>query len=492
MSILTKFFLAVLGLLLMAVIAVTGLALKSQRDALQAEAIERGRAIVRDLAAAGAEALLTNDPLTLVNLAVEAKVQNAGVVYAALVDRNGRVASHSSREALGKPLQSIQGRPLPGLGEDVVESESNGEAVWDIRASVLPKGSKESIGQAHVALSQAQVLASIRQSLLRLVLTSLLLVALGAGITYALVGVLVKPLRSLAEAAKKVGQGDFGVQVPVPSQDEVGQLIGTFNQMSANLENAQRERLDKERMQGELNVARKIQSDLLPSQAPVLKGWQIAFHCTPAKELGGDFFDLFNLEGGKKLGIVIADVSGKGVPAALHMANLRNLTRFSASQGGGPVQVLKRVNAAAFPDLKGESFVTLLYGELDLATRQLDFVSAGHDPILWSKAKGGAVEGIKAKGMPIGVAEPEDFDFIVSASRIQMGAGDTLFFYTDGVTEAMNGKHEQFGREALDKACLGAKSAQATLDSVLQAVKKHVAGVEASDDLTALALHAEA
>ena len=323
-----------------------------------------------------------------------------------------------------------------------------------------------------------------------MVLTSALLLALGAALTVGLVGILVKPLQALAEAAKKVGQGDFGVQVPVPSQDEVGQLMATFNQMSANLENAQRERIDKVRMQGELDVARKIQADLLPSVAPKLKGWQVAFHCTPAKELGGDFFDFFPLDGGKRLGLVIADVSGKGVPAALHMANLRNLTRFSASQGGGPVQVLKRVNAAAFPDLKGESFVTLIYGELDLSTRQLAFVSAGHDPILWSKAKGG-VEGVRAKGMPIGVAEPEDFDFIVAESRVKLGAGDTLFLYTVGVTEAMNGKHEQFGREALNKAVTGARGAQETLDAVLKAVKTHVAGIEASDDLTALALHAE-
>jgi sigma-B regulation protein RsbU (phosphoserine phosphatase) len=89
------------------------------------------------------------------------------------------------------------------------------------------------------------------------------------------------------------------------------------------------------------------------------------------------------------------------------------------------------------------------------------------------------------------VAEPEDFDFIVAEARLKLAAGDTLFLYTDGVTEAMNAKHEQFGREALEKAVGGAKGASATLESVLQAVKRHVAGIEASDDLTALALHAE-
>jgi serine phosphatase RsbU (regulator of sigma subunit) len=481
MSILLKFTLAVLGLLLLAVMAVTGLALSSQRSALQQEAIARGRAVARSLAAAGAEALLTNDPLTLVNLAVDAKSQNNAVVYAALVDKNGRVASHSSRSELGKPLGTEGFSALPQLGEDVQQAMADGEAVWDIRAAVRPKGAKEPIGEAHVALSQAQVLSSIRHSLVRLGLAAALLLALGAGLTVALVGYLVKPLRELAVAAEKVGHGDFHVKLPVNSQDEVGRLMGTFNQMTANLENATR-------MQGELNVARKIQADLLPAAAPQLKGWQVAFHCTPAKELGGDFFDLFELEGGKKLGLVIADVSGKGVPAALHMANLRNLTRFSASQGGGPVNVLKRVNAAAFPDLKGESFVTLLYGELDLATRELVFVSAGHDPILW--VHGNKADSIRAKGMPIGVAEPEDFDFIVSPSTIKMGAGDTLFLYTDGVTEAMNATGGQFGREALENAVLGGNSAEGTLKAVLEAVKLHVAGIEASDDLTALALRA--
>jgi sigma-B regulation protein RsbU (phosphoserine phosphatase) len=266
----------------------------------------------------------------------------------------------------------------------------------------------------------------------------------------------------------------------------VGQLILHFNQMTANLENAQQERLEKERMQGELNVARNIQANLLPTVAPDLKGLQVAFHCSPAKELGGDFYDWFILPGGKKLGLVIADVSGKGVPAALHMANLRNLTRFAAKAGQGPIATLKAVNEHAFPDLKGESFVTLLYAEIDLATREGVLVSAGHDPALI--VRGAKVEEIRGKGMPIGVAEPEDFDFIVKETRFALGPGDQFVIYTDGVTEAMNSKGEQFGKEALDRAVRGGSSAQGTLDGILAAVKNHAQGFEQSDDLTALFL----
>jgi sigma-B regulation protein RsbU (phosphoserine phosphatase) len=489
MSILTKFSLAVIALLLLSAGSVAWMGVQSQRDALQSEAIQRGRAIARSLAAASADAMATGDPLTLVNLAVDAKAQNEDVVYAALVDRAGKVVGHADRAALGHPFQLEGAQDLPGLGAGVRKGLYGGEEVWDLAVEVLPKGAKEPVGLAHVALSQTAVLASIRSVALRQSLLALLLLAVGAFLSVALVGLLVRPLRDLSEAARLVGQGDFTVQVKVPSKDEVGQLIERFNHMTANLETAQQERIDKERMQGELSLARSIQANLLPTQAPDLKGWEMAFHCNPAKELGGDFYDWFLLAGGK-LGLVIADVSGKGVPAALHMANLRNLTRFAAKAGKGPAATLKAVNEAAFPDLKGESFVTLLYAEIDLKTRQGVLVSAGHEPALL--VDGSAVEGIRAKGMPIGVAEPEDFDFIVKETAFQMKPGQQLVLYTDGVTEAMNAHEDQFGRERLDQAVKGGASAKATLQAVLDAVHAHAAGHEQSDDLTALVLRAEA
>lgn len=488
MSILAKFSLVVLGLLLLSTGAATFLGIQSQRAALQVEAIERGRSIARNLASASADAMASGDPLTLVNLAVDAHEQNKRVVFVALVDKQGRVVGHSERQALGKPLQREDVSPLPALGPDVDEFNSQGERLWGIRAEVVPKGFKEPVGTAYVAISQSAVLASIRQAAIKQGAVAALLLLLGAGLSVVLVRLLVKPLRELSEAARKVGTGDFEVRIPVPSRDEVGQLIEHFNTMTANLDKAQQERLEKERMQGELNVARNIQANLLPTQVPDLKGWQIAYHCTPAKELGGDFYDWFLLEGGKKLGLVIADVSGKGVPAALHMANLRNLTRFAARSNEGPVITLKRVNEHAFPDLKGESFVTMLYIEIDLKTRKGMMVSAGHEPALI--VRNGVVEAIKAKGMPIGVAEPEDFDFIVKGTEFQLQTGDQFVIYTDGVTEAMNANEDQFGREALDEAIRGQSEPQATLDHLISAVRNHAQGFEQSDDLTALVIRA--
>jgi len=435
-SILFKFSMVVILLLALSSAGLAWLGVHAQRGALQTEAIARGRTIARGLADASAEAMASRDPLTLINLAVDAKVMNRNVVYVALVDRQGRIVGHSQRKSLGQPF-ALQGViPLPELGKDVNQATVGYDWVWDLSADVVPKGAHAPVGTVHVGLSQGAVLKSIHDAVVRQVSLAIILVLVGAGLSIFFMSLLVRPLRELAGAAKKVGAGDFSVKVAARSEDEVGQLIVGFNQMTANLETAQRERAEKERMQGELNVAHKIQANLLPTQPPALKGWTLAFHCVPAKELGGDFYDWFLLDQGKKLGMVIADVSGKGVPAALHMANLRNLMRFAAQANRGPMATLKAVNEHAFPDLKGESFVTLCYVEMDLATRKGVMVSAGHDPAL--VVHGREVSEVRAKGMPIGVAEPEDFDFIVKETRFELKKGCCFVLYTDGVTEAMD------------------------------------------------------
>jgi sigma-B regulation protein RsbU (phosphoserine phosphatase) len=351
MSILFKFSMVVIALLVLSSAALAWLGVSAQRSALQAEAIARGRTIARGLAGASAEAMASRDPLTLINLAVDAKSLNRGVVYAALVDRQGRIVGHSERSYLGKVFNLDEVLALPNLGADVNQATVGSDYVWDMSAEVVPKGAHAPVGHVHVGLSQSEVLGSIHRAVVRQVSLVIILVLVGAGLSVFFMSLLVKPLRELAGAARKVGAGDFSVKVRTSSQDEVGQLIEGFNQMTANLETAQRERAEKERMQGELNVAHKIQANLLPTQPPEIKGWTLAFHCVPAKELGGDFYDWFLLEKGRKLGLVIADVSGKGVPAALHMANLRNLMRFAAQANKGPMATLKAVNEHAYPDL---------------------------------------------------------------------------------------------------------------------------------------------
>lgn len=488
MSILTKYTLAVASLLLVAAGAVTLLSLNTQRSALRAEALKRGRTIAKNLSSGSVDAFIRKDLFTLIPLAVDTQKDNLGVLYAAVCNAQGKIVAHSDNSQNGRDFSLESPMPLDGDAR-AMEARLGSDWVWDVSAPIIPKEKNVELGMVHIGISRQAVEDAVRASLIKLSTASVFLLLGGIVLSIGLVRVLVGPIRTLSDAAGRIGAGELDVQVPVTSQDELGQLSMIFNSMIGNLKQAEKVKLEKERIQGELNVARSIQAGLLPDAPPKFSNVDVAFVCSPAKELGGDFFDWFALDGGTKLGLVIADVSGKGVPAALHMANLRNLMRFIVRDTLPPAEVLKKVNALAWPDLKGDSFVTVFYAVFDLKTREIRYVSAGHEPSLLHRAKGGAIEECRAKGMPVGIAEPEDFDAVIKESRAQLEAGDSFIMFTDGVTEAMNAKEEQFGRDRMLSVVTAAHgSSDSAVKSVVEAVKTHAAGFDQSDDITLLML----
>src|SRR5262249_37599872 len=148
----------------------------------------------------------------------------------------------------------------------------------------------------------------------------------------------------------------------------------------------------------------------------------------PAKELGGDFYDCIQVKGGRYWGFLIADVSGKGVPAALHMANLRNLFRVLAPDHESPLETLRKVNAIAHADMRGEAFVTLVYAVLDPKTCQGSLVIAGHDPVYC--LRGSRLEAFTRTAPPLGLAPPEDYDSQCAETAFSLDRGDLFFTYT--------------------------------------------------------------
>jgi serine phosphatase RsbU (regulator of sigma subunit) len=487
MGILSKFSLALIGMILVAVVSVSTLALRSQQQTLTKEAVLRGQTIAKTVSTGAFEAILTNDPVTLITLAVEAVRNNPGVDYVVITDRNEKILAHSIQDKRGEIFQLENPEILEdftGVSHAVIE----GNSVWNIAVLISGPGTERDFGKVHVGVSTREVAKVIQTNLTRLGIACLILLTISGVISFFMVKVLVQPIRELSAAASEIGKGSLVIELPVRSSDELGHLVANFNSMVSNLAAAEKVKLEKERIQGELNVAHTIQSGLIPLKGPEIKDLDIDFTCIPAKELGGDFLDWFMLEKGKKLGILIADVSGKGVPAALHMANLRNLFRFAVHESSDPAVVVKRVNSFAWPDLKGESFVTLTYLVLDLITFKMDIVTAGHDPLIyWPKARS-EPEYIRGKGMPIGIAEPEDFDFVLKSVSKVLNPGDLIFLYTDGITEAMNEKQEQFGRDNMVKVLANMPNALAAKEIILKAVREHANGVEQSDDITLFAL----
>jgi serine phosphatase RsbU (regulator of sigma subunit) len=483
-----KYSLLLTVLLVLSAGSIIGLALFHHSHALRREALLRGESIAVNLALVSADAVLTGELLQLMPLTTDATIRHENVVYAAVVDQKGLVLAHPDREALRKPLAFKPLKTLQDFGvqAQVEEGLAQGRKVWDVSVPVKAKGSLVELGRVHVGLDRAAVESSVRRSLAYLLELSLLFLLAGLSLAFVFVRYLVRPLQALSKASAQVGRGDFSVRVPVSGSDEVADLGANFNQMVEDLHQAEERRKTAQRMESELAVAHSIQKDLFPSKAPQLKGWETAFSCVPATELGGDYYDWYPVAGGQKIGFLVADVSGKGVPAALHSANLRSLMRSTSQAVEAPEEVLRRVNRLAFADLGEKAFVTMIYGVLDPGTGRFDFVNAGHDPLLWSRG-GGKVEALQSSTFPIGMVDGDDFDAMTESKSIQLDQGDLLFMFTDGVTEAEDGREVQFGLDRIAELISG-RGARQAVEKVQQDLSEYTGGRPPHDDVTLLAL----
>ncbi len=256
-------------------------------------------------------------------------------------------------------------------------------------------------------------------------------------------------VHELFVGTERIQQGDFAHRIRIESRDQLEDLAGSFNRMSASIDHLLLVQREKQRLDDELRIAREIQKSLLPVTPPRLEGLDVADLCEPAREVGGDYYDFFQL-GPRRLAVLIADVSGKGTSAALYMAELKGLMLALSRAEESPRQLLIQVNRHLADHLDNRSFVTMTYAVIDLEQRTLTSARAGHTPLI--VVSGGRSEVIVPDGMVLGLRLPgasERFaDVLVEHTRPLL-PGDVIVLYTDGITEAMDADGELFGDAAL-------------------------------------------
>ncbi|MCQ8894272.1 MAG: SpoIIE family protein phosphatase [Methanolinea sp.] len=240
-----------------------------------------------------------------------------------------------------------------------------------------------------------------------------------------------------------------------------------------------------ERKNAELAVARQIQESFLPESIPRIGGFDLAARSIPAKEVGGDFYDVIVRGPGEPFGIIIADVSGKGVPAALFMALSRTVTRANAMWHRAPLPCIRDANRMISADARYGMFVTLCYGVVDPGSRAVEYVNAGHNPPLLARADG-TLSDLGTTGPALGVIGEAEY----TDARESLSPGDVLIFYTDGVTEAVNTKDEEFGVGRLADVVVSSRerTARDILDAITESVALHTRGMPQFDDITLLVL----
>ncbi len=270
--------------------------------------------------------------------------------------------------------------------------------------------------------------------------------------------------------------------------DDARLLLLFANQAAIAIENARLYAVaeEKGRIDGELSAARQLQQGLMPKRAPRIPGFQLAGLWRPAREMSGDWYDFFPLPN-RQWGIVIADVSGKGAPAALFMALSRSILRAAAAISNSPEDAMERANRLISADSGDGTFVTALFGILNARSRRLVYVNAGHNPPLWRRAGTNELEYLTRTALPLGIDENLRF----RARSIELQPGDMLYLYTDGVTEAVAMDESMFGVERLE-AIVASAGRPGEARELLRAVDRELRRFTGShvpfDDITMVAL----
>ncbi|MDH4067029.1 MAG: SpoIIE family protein phosphatase, partial [Acidobacteriota bacterium] len=408
-----------------------------------------------------------NLPQTFAMVLGSAQVSQGEIPFA--IDADGKVYSANAE----------QERQLTAL--DVAAFRRSGvrhEGDWVIVTREAP--SDITFG---IARPIAQSLAQIRNASVRSL-------SLGLGVIgLALVGIMplsrrmTRNLTTLTDGVQAIARGDFTARVPVRSRDEFGTLADAFNHMARDVEHRQHLIVERERLQRELELCRRIQTEMLPHASLRLGPTEVKGISIPAREVGGDFFNYFELPGGH-VAVLVGDVSGKGISAALLMANIQATLRARLPLESDLASLTTAIDREIEEATPAGVYATLFLGILDPVNKTLRYVNAGHHPQFLIRGDG--IEPLSTSGMPVGLFAGHGY----TEHLVQLADEDLLFFYTDGLVEVESESGEMFGADRLE-ALLRAYSAQgvdALLERAEEDVRRFRGAAEPFDDVTIMAL----
>lgn len=303
-------------------------------------------------------------------------------------------------------------------------------------------------------------------------------------------------VHELFVGTERVRQGDFTHPIAVTSEDQLGELATSFNAMTASIDDLLAQKAEKERMEQELRIARDIQMSLLPQGPLTIPGLELEAYCEPAREVGGDYYDVLPLDG-QRFGLLIADVAGKGTSAALYMAELKGIVLSLSQSHHSPRQLLIDANRIISRHLDSRSFITMTYAVVDVGAGTFTYARAGHCPLIHVPAGPGprAAQVLAPSGLVLGLQldDGRTFDRLLEESTVAIGAGDVLLLFTDGLSEAMNEAGDCFGDARLGDlvAQLADVPGPGMGQRILGEVRAFAAHTAQQDDMTMLMIRVD-
>jgi phosphoserine phosphatase RsbU/P len=408
-------------------------------------------------------------------------------------------------------IPAITGRVDNGSGSDGFSLFGRGVTILDARSWDSGAVHRATISNTYAVrelyqkLSEAQSAQMGAMSLGQAILLILAIVAflfliiefVALVMGLALARSITSSIHELFMGTERVRHGDFTHRIDIMSNDQLGELAGSFNQMIGSIENLLQTAAEKKRLEEELRIARQIQMSLLPRGPLDVPGLAVTALCVPAREVGGDYYDFFRLPG-DLLGVLIADVSGKGTSAALYMAELKGLVLSLSQIYLSPRQLLTEVNRIISDNLDTRSFITMTYAVIDLKAGKMTYARAGHTPLIFMRSLGmeESVQVLTPSGLVVGLRIPgahEKFIELLEEESLDLANGDVIVLYTDGISEAMNGEADLFGDSRLSRIVEehGHLESGELRERILREIESFVGTADQHDDMTMILMKVE-
>lgn len=489
------------------------MSLKNSRENLSGENIKRAELAIQSLAVNAREPLRVTD----IPLIIEAIVNNKAIeniLYSQIIyrdldindaqnkwffrDNTGAFNQFKDNKLIEKTLAELNAKQKAMI---TIEPKFEVENLTDKYTLYYPivmikdknfKLTEKDFGQkflgiARIDFSTAQILKLIEEQKNQILQISLLIAAVMIG--FGIIGAIllsfttVKPIKKLVEGVKLVAAGNLDYQNPITTKDEIGRLTFEFNKMTTQLKNAQDAIIKKKVLEEQFSIAEGIQRSLIPKSNLILNEIEVAGFYKAALGVGGDYFDFFNIDN-ERVGVIISDVSGKGIPAALMMVVIRTIFKTYIKRANiTPKDIVTIINNVLAEDISNDMFASLFFFTFNKKTREVIFCNAGHGPFTYYSVNEKKVKTIISRTMPIGVmADNPNY----TDQKVKMAKGDVILVFTDGVSEAMNLNRDEFSEEKMYEIVEGIPqlSAQEINQTIIHELDKFVGEAPQHDDIS--------
>ncbi len=408
-----------------------------------------------------------------------------------IFDKNFNVIDNSNQKIWQKILLSKFDNNIKKfrkiIPEKIKKKIKNGEFIQlenenKIEVYTPVKFEDSIIGYVNIIFTKKFINEKLKKAESHIIYFVLLALFIGVLASYFLTSFIIKPIRKLADGAKEIGSGKLNYKIEIESNDELGALADEFNNMTVRLKLAQKSLVEKERFEEQLEIARNIQENLLPDKFPELDEIEISAYYKAAKGVGGDYYDVIQQANRNEIGAIIADVSGKGVPAALVMVMIRTVFHSTFKFVKSTNEAISNINTGISGKLTGDKFATMFYFIYNYKKGKIQFTNAAHTPLIVYRKSEDKIFDLDTPGIPVGVDKKAEFgvkDFMVKEN-------DILVTCTDGITEAMNKKEEMFTGNRLKEAIrrYADLSANEIKENIIKEIEEFVGDAPQHDDMT--------